>query len=114
MLVAQQQLGSAAKKLQNMHTQHPDSVPVATLLARLQLRQGHAQEALDTAASLRGSDQTIASSYALTGELLEAQNKYKAATEAYAKVYDMHPTSGLALRLFEMRRRGKLPHPDKP
>src|SRR5699024_8160566 len=40
--------------------------------------------------------------------------EYEAAEAAYTKAYDARPVRGLAMRLFQVRRNGKLPHPEQP
>lgn len=114
LLIAQKQAPEAIRELQAIREQHPDSLAATAMLARLQLQQGHPQVAMDTADSLRHSGNNAAGAYALKGELLQTQQKYKAAAEAYAQAYSAQPSAKLALRLFNVRRLGGMSHPEKP
>src|SRR5699024_10273267 len=114
LLIAQKKTAEATRELQAAREDHPDSVVATAMLARLQLQQGHPQVALDTADRLRHAGNNVASAYALKGELLQTQNKFKAAAEAYAQAYNTHPSAKLALRLFNVRRLGDMSHPEKP
>lgn len=111
MMLAQDDLVSATSELRQIRDQHPDSVRAAVMLARTLVRQGQLQAALATADSLRDGGSHIASSYALRAELLQGNADYEGAAAAYAKAYAARPVRALAMRLFDVRRKGDLPHP---
>lgn len=113
MLIAQNELVSATSELRQIREQHPDSVQAAVMLARTLAKQGQWQAALATADSLRRGGAHVAASYALKGELLQAQKEYEAAVAAYTKAYAAQPVRELAMRLFNARQAGDLPQPEQ-
>lgn len=109
--LSNRQINQAMKHLQALRKKHPDYMPAARVLALVELQQGHADTALETARSLRS--QHAAASYRLEGDLLRKQGKAGDAAAAYAKAYQAHPKRALAIRVFVLRRHAGQSHPEK-
>lgn len=104
--------GAAARKSLNAAlAQRPDSIAALGALAMLDLREGKRADAVARVAALAQDRPDDAAVAVLDGDLKAALGQFADADAAYGRANRLHPESNTALKIYGVRRAGKLPDP---
>lgn len=93
-------LEAAGKALDMALKKDPEYLPARGSRILLEMRLGHADQAIALALQLQKDYPSLALGYRLTGDLYMQTRNFAGAAEAYTAGFDREPSSGLLLNLF--------------